>query len=353
MKVKHDMEPHEKIYNECVELMEIATLANDVFIDNAIKGSVKGMADELYEVYSKAKGLRIKGSEEKFRADTIQYNNELITAKKIVEARAPYYSEFIYTKDDDHWVHVAFDKNNYKPASFRLYLNIKIFKFAYFIRNFWVKITNYISCPCGGKAKYESYEKKVICKTCKKDDFYFAFKFHVPLPKTETYRGAMSELLRHDKIVMYFPDEESAKAMARTLKEYQNLFEPKTMPLTGEIFPGLGFAIEPTAEEKEEYIAATGDEQVSFGAYISRLMGELIIKAVQNKRVQVELTYKNWKAKYPERMGKTDAERYKERTILYNHIYPLIADNLRALIAGEVRFKRYFDELAELERLAA
>jgi hypothetical protein len=52
-------------------------------------------------------------------------------------------------------------------------------------------------------------------------------------------------------------------------------------------------------------------------------------------------------------MGKTDAERYKEKAILFNQIYPLIANDLRALIAGEEKFKRYFDELAELERLAA
>jgi hypothetical protein len=101
-----------------------------------------------------------------------------------------------------------------------------------------------------------------MCKSIPK----FQFKIFV--------KGA--DPLRKDKVIFYTKNDYSFKFLYRMLITLKDFFHPVTPSLTKELFPGLGFAKEPTTEEIRNLKEFRDKEAIltSFEEWMIKKIGE-------------------------------------------------------------------------------
>ncbi len=166
-----------------------------------------------------------------------------------------------------------------KEIKGRIYLNCKIRSIPIVVYNIIQQMKRELAfedqCP---ECREFLPPFTIFCPKCRvylPKTFPVSFKF---LDPEDLGAHDYAEVLRPDKVVLYiFPSARILKIITAWLKKMEMHFHPQVPLFTKQIIDGVGYAPEPTEEQKKQYRAASGKRGgTSFGGLLCFLVAKVI-----------------------------------------------------------------------------
>ena len=324
-------------------------------VEKALQKDIQGVAQEFHSFFVEDKKLRHDLGDGEFERLGTRYNQELRNASKALrssEVKSMDVSDYSPWIENTAWIMRYIDPSHREEIKYMLYLNPKIERMEWFIKDFLEKFfASMILCPvCGNPSQYNGEKENILCPNCKNTNFFFVIKIHEPITETNMEDQDETEdeklrnekiVLRRDKIVMGFASKNMVKVVLKIIQAMGlQHFSDKTPYLTHQVSPGIGVSIQPGQTETEDYneTCKEAEEVVSFEKFLTSIIAHDFIGVVEKEKEYVESVYETWKA------GKQKTHE------LYDLLKSKLAPALEHALRSDQRLQNLFSEWTNIKQ---
>ncbi len=323
-------------------------------VQKALDNDFSALANDLLEFYSSDKKLFHDLEKDEYSRLALEYNKELQQAAEFLKTELAEESKsenYFVCADSLASTTLSIDPSHRAPIKYSLYLNTKQGILLKFLKDFFKEITSKkVYCPvCSAGSFFDKEAKKIVCKKCGNENFFFAVKIHEPIMEDQSDIPEIDKeliinedvVLRRDKVKMGFADTQMLKSIILLLKSLKQSYFSKLTPyFTNQIMPGVGATIQASKTEEEDYKKAMqqAEEIFSFEKFLTFIIAENFVKLASSERIFLQGA-----------LAKAELED-QDPKLLYRIIKQKIIPSLEEMIKNDSRLQRLFSEIEKIRQ---